>query len=192
MGSEFDEVEIHVVKVGTGGLACARQHHRALSSTGIDWRDGRWMRRAGGQDGNSPGFRIRPVVEIATGLRFLTPGCWCPSSRVQRATARQAATLRDRLTAPFPMLRPCTPKAASAPSAPSCAGGLGPSVVVGVRATNGYVAAGAVAAAATMHVLVDDLVTGARGLAGHADTASLFNIADRGVKPVRFEGISTV
>ncbi|NDH84666.1 MAG: hypothetical protein EBY65_07310, partial [Acidimicrobiia bacterium] len=46
---EFDEVEeIHVAKVGTGGPACARQHHRALSSTGIDWRDGRWMRRAGG------------------------------------------------------------------------------------------------------------------------------------------------
>ena len=45
---EFDEIEeIHVAKVGTGGPACARQHHRALSSTGIDWRDGRWMRRAG-------------------------------------------------------------------------------------------------------------------------------------------------
>ena len=54
------------------------------------------------------------------------------------------------------------------------------------------VAAGAVAAAATMHVLADDLVTGARGLAGHADTVGLFTtLADRGVKPVRFEGIST-
>ena len=54
------------------------------------------------------------------------------------------------------------------------------------------VAAGAVAAAATMHVLADDLVTGARGLAGHADTVGLLTtLADRGVKPVRFEGIST-
>ena len=42
-----------------------------------------------------------------------------------------------------------------------------------------------------MHVLADDLVTGARGLAGHADTVGLLTtLADR-VKPVRFEGIST-
>ena len=47
--AELDTVdEIHVAKVGTGGPACARQHHRSLSSVAIDWRDGRWTRRAGG------------------------------------------------------------------------------------------------------------------------------------------------
>jgi hypothetical protein len=54
------------------------------------------------------------------------------------------------------------------------------------------VAAGAVAAATTMHVLAGDLAPGARGLAGHSDTVGLLTtLADRGVKPVRFEGIST-
>lgn len=54
------------------------------------------------------------------------------------------------------------------------------------------VASGAVAAATTMHVLAGDFEIGARGLAGHADTVGVLNtLAARGVKPVRFEGIST-
>ncbi|MEJ7583882.1 MAG: Gfo/Idh/MocA family oxidoreductase [Acidimicrobiales bacterium] len=45
----FDRVdEIHVAKSGTGGPACARQHHRALGGAAIDWRDGGWQRRPGG------------------------------------------------------------------------------------------------------------------------------------------------
>ena len=193
---EFDEVEeIHVAKVGTGGPACARQHHRALSSTGIDWRDGRWMRRAGGS-GRELAWFPDPVggrdcyrAALPDAL-LLVP----EFDGVQRVTARQAATRRDRLTAPLPMLRP-----------PHAEGGIGAIRVelrgrVGVeRRVSVYgaierpaVAAGAVAAAATMHVLADDLVTGARGLAGHADTVGLLTtLADRGVKPVRFEGIST-
>ena len=59
-------------------------------------------------------------------------------------------------------------------------------------ALSDVVAAGAVAAATTMHVLAGDLAPGARGLASHADTVGLLTtLADRGVKPVRFEGIST-
>ena len=34
--------EIHVARLGTGGPACARQHHRALAGTALDWRDGGW------------------------------------------------------------------------------------------------------------------------------------------------------
>jgi len=46
---EFDTVdEIHVAKYGTGGPACARQHHFALTHESVDWRDGAWRRRAGG------------------------------------------------------------------------------------------------------------------------------------------------
>ena len=45
----FDEVdEIHVCRAGTGGPACARQHHAALTGAALDWRDGDWVRRRGG------------------------------------------------------------------------------------------------------------------------------------------------
>src|SRR3954470_7486526 len=45
----FDTVEqVHVAKAGTGGPACARQHHHALASEVVDWRDGAWTRRSGG------------------------------------------------------------------------------------------------------------------------------------------------
>src|SRR5690606_30805804 len=41
-GAQSFEVvdEIHVAKAGTGGPSCARSHHRALSGTAFDWRDG--------------------------------------------------------------------------------------------------------------------------------------------------------
>ncbi|MEM8706473.1 MAG: NAD(P)-binding domain-containing protein [Actinomycetota bacterium] len=193
---EFDEIEeIHVAKVGTGGPACARQHHRALSSTGIDWRDGRWMRRSGGS-GRELAWFPDPVggrdcyrAALPDALLLVRE-----FERVQRVTARQAATRRDRLTAPLPMLRP-----------PHAEGGIGAVRVelrgrVGVeRAVSVYgaierpaVAAGAVAAATTMHVLEGEFAPGARGLAGHGDTVGLLQtVASRGVKPVRFEGIST-
>src|SRR5262245_17362288 len=42
----FESVdEIHVARIGTAGPACARQHHRALGGSAIDWRDGGWVRR---------------------------------------------------------------------------------------------------------------------------------------------------
>lgn len=193
---EFDEIEeIHVAKVGTGGPACARQHHRALSSTGIDWRDGRWMRRAGGS-GRELAWFPDPVggrdcyrAALPDAL-LLVP----EFERVQRVTARQAATRRDRLTAPLPMLRP-----------PHAEGGIG-AVRVELRGRVGIerrvavygaierpaVAAGAVAAAVTLHVVDGDVEPGARGLAGYTDTVGLLRtLAARGVKPVRFEGIST-
>ncbi|MEO0492849.1 MAG: hypothetical protein AAF081_05485 [Actinomycetota bacterium] len=193
---EFDEIdEIHVAKVGTGGPACARQHHRALSSTGIDWRDGTWMRRSGGS-GRELAWFPDPVGGRDC-YRAALPDALLLVQEfegVQRVTARQAATRRDRLTAPLPMLRP-----------PHAEGGIG-AIRVELRGRVGVerqvavygaidrpaVAAGAVAAAATMHVLADDISPGARGLAGHTDTVGLLStLAGRGVKPVRFEGIST-
>lgn len=193
---EFDEVdEIHVAKVGTGGPACAQQHHRALSSTGIDWRDGRWMRRAGGSGRELAWFPDpvggRDCYRAALPDALLLVPCF---DQVQRVTARQAATRRDRLTAPLPMLRP-----------PHVEGGIGGIRVelrgrVGVeRRVSVYgaidrpaVAAGAVAAAVTLHALAGDIAPGAAGLAAHGDTVGLLQtLAARGVKPVRFEGVST-
>lgn len=54
------------------------------------------------------------------------------------------------------------------------------------------VATGAMAATATLHVARGDLAPGAAGLAEVRDTvAMLHTLATCGVKPVRFEGVST-
>jgi saccharopine dehydrogenase-like NADP-dependent oxidoreductase len=105
--ADFDVVEeIHVAKHGTGGPACARQHHHALRSTGLDWRDHAWRRRSPGS-GRELSFFPDPIggadcyrASLPDGLLLVPafPG-------VERVTARLAATRRDRLTASLPMLR---------------------------------------------------------------------------------------
>ncbi|MDW3220289.1 MAG: hypothetical protein R8F63_16895 [Acidimicrobiales bacterium] len=193
---ELDRVdEIHVAKVGTGGPACARQHHRSLSSTGLDWRDGKWTRRSGGSGRELVYFPdpiggrdcYRAGLPDALLLVPEFPG-------VDRVTARRAATRRDRLTAPLPMLRP-----------PPVEGGIG-AVRVELRGRVGIerrvlvlgaierpaVAAGAVAACTTLHVMEGRAEPGAYGLAGMPDHLALLRrIGDCGVRPMRFEGVST-
>lgn len=194
--AEFDQVEeIHVAKVGTGGPACARQHHRSLSSTALDWRDGKWTRRAGGSGRELVYFPdpiggrdcYRAGLPDALLLVPEFPG-------VERVTARRAATRRDRLTAPLPMLRP-----------PPAEGGIG-AIRVELRGRVGIerrvsvlgaierpaVAAGAVAACATLHVLAGRADAGAYGLAGMDDHRALLrSIGECGVRPLRFEGVTT-
>jgi saccharopine dehydrogenase-like NADP-dependent oxidoreductase len=104
---DFDAVdEIHVARQGTGGPACARQHHHALRGVGLDWRDHAWRRRPPGS-GRELCFFPDPVggsdcyrAALPDGLLLVPafPG-------VGRVTARLAATRRDRLTAGLPMLR---------------------------------------------------------------------------------------
>ena len=105
--AELDEVdEIHVARLGTGGPACARQHHRALGGTALDWRDGGWLQRQGGSGRELCWFPdpvgaadcYRAALPDALLLVPAFPG-------VERVTARLAATRRDRLTARLPMLR---------------------------------------------------------------------------------------
>ena len=193
--SEFDQVdEIHVAKVGTGGPACARQHHQALSSVGLDWRDGRWTSRAPGS-GRELAYFPDPI-----GGRDCYRGALPDAlllvpefEGVQRVTARMAATRRDRLTSPLPMLRP-----------PHAEGGIG-AVRVELRGRVGIerrvsvfgaverpaVAAAAVAVSTSLSVLKGEFPAGACGLAGLADPLPLLtDIADRGVRPLRFEGVS--
>ena len=193
--SEFDHVdEIHVAKVGTGGPSCARQHHQALSSVGLDWRDGRWTSRAPGS-GRELAYFPDPI-----GGRDCYRGALPDAlllvpefEGVQRVTARMAATRRDRLTSPLPMLRP-----------PHAEGGIG-AVRVEVRGRVGIerrvsvfgavehpaVAAAVVAVSTCLGVLKGGFPTGAYGLAGLADPLPLLrDIADRGVRPLRFEGVS--
>ncbi len=193
--TEFDEIdEIHVAKVGAGGPSCARQHHRALSSSGLDWRDGRWTRRAGGS-GRELVWFPDPVAgrdcyrgALPDSL-LLVPAF----THVARVTARVAATRRDRLTSPLPMLWK-----------PHLEGGTG-AVRVEVRGLVGEerrvsvlgavdrpaVAAGAVAAAAAMHVIGGYCPPGAYGLAEVVEPLRMLrDLRSRGVKPMRFEGLS--
>ena len=188
----LDQVdEIHVARMGTGGPACARQHHAALAGVGLDWRDGGWQRRAAGS-GRELCWFPDPIgaadcyrAELPDGLLLVPafPG-------VGRVTARLAATRRDRLTARLPMLRPPHPE-----------GGLG-AVRVEVRGRDGDgiavhifgamdrpgVAAGAVAALTAVEL--------GAGRAHHAGTGGLASmievrpflreLARRGVKVASF------
>jgi hypothetical protein len=193
---ELDAVdEVHVAKVGTGGPACARQHHRSLSSTALDWRDGRWTRRAGGSGRELAWFPdpvggrdcYRAALPDALLLVPAFPG-------VDRVTARMAATRRDRLTAPLPMLRP-----------PHTEGGVG-AVRIEVRGRVGIerrvvvlgaidrpaVASGAVAATVALRVVTDRLEPGSRGLAALDCSADILrDLAQRGINAARFEGFAT-
>lgn len=168
--------EIHVARLGTGGPACARQHHRSLGGTAIDWRDGGWQRRAAGS-GRELSWFPDPIGSAdcyRAGLPdalLLVPAF----AGVGRVTARLAATRRDRLTAQLPMLRPPHPE-----------GGLG-AVRVEVRGRDEQgiaveilgamdrpgVAGGAVAALAAVEL--------GQGRARHAGAGGLASLVE--VKP---------
>ncbi|MHB1536097.1 MAG: hypothetical protein ACYC1D_16100, partial [Acidimicrobiales bacterium] len=98
--------EVHVASLGTGGPACARQHHASFSVVAQDWEDGAWRRRPGGS-GRELVWFPEPVggadcyrAGLADAL-LLAPAF--PGAR--RVTVRRHATRRDRVTAWLPMLR---------------------------------------------------------------------------------------
>ena len=193
--ADFDEVdEIHVARIGTGGPACARQHHRALAGTAVDWRDGAWQTRPAGSGRELCWFP--DPVGAADCYRASLPDSLLLVSRfpgVSRVTSRLAATRRDRLTSWLPMLRPPHPE-----------GGVG-AIRVEVRGRRGTtrdvrvlgamdrpaVAAGAVAAVAAVWAASDRIPPGAGGLAGIADSVPfLADLGRRGVRAAVFEGLA--
>ena len=193
--SEFDAVdEIHVAKVGTGGPACARQHHRALSSLAIDWRDGRWTRRAGGSGRELCWFPdpvagrdcYRAALPDALLLVPAFPG-------VDRVTARMAATRRDRLTAPLPMMRRPHPEGGVGAVRVELRGwcqGERRVVVLGSQARPAHGAA-VVAAATALHLVDRQVPAGAAGLASVPDADRLLSaVVALGLRPSRFEGFA--
>ena len=195
--SDFSTVdEVHVAKTGTGGPACARQHHAALAGEAVDWRDGAWVRRRGGSGRELCWFPdpiggldcYRGALPDALLLHAAFPG-------VSRITARVSGSRRDRVTARLPMLR-----------RPHVEGAIG-AVRVEVRGRRGAVtdarvlgaidrpavAAGAVAAVATAWCVDGRLAgVGAGGLAELvADVVPfLHDLADRGVRGAIFAGAS--
>ena len=205
--AEFDTVdEIHVAKAGTGGPACARQHHRALSSLAIDWRDGRWTRRPGGSGRELCWFPdpvagrdcYRGALPDALLLVSAFPG-------VNRVTARMAATRRDRLTAPLPMMRRPHPEGGVGAVRVELRGWRNGGRHVAVLGAQARPAEGsAVVAASTALHLIDNgikvengikidngIKPGAAGLATIADPGSLLReVTARGLRPCRFEGFA--
>lgn len=191
---KFEHVdEIHIAKSGTGGPACARQHHRALGRAAVDWRDGAWDARAGGSgrelcwfpDPIGPQDCYRAELPDALLLVPAFPG-------VRRVTSRVSATRRDRLTARLPMLWPTDAEGGPGAVRVEVRGrvdGRGSVLVYGVM-DRPAVAAGAVAAVAASFI-TDGLVKrfGAAGLAESVDSlAFLRELARRGVRAAVFEG----
>jgi NAD binding domain of 6-phosphogluconate dehydrogenase len=99
--------EIHIAMHGTGGPACARQHHRALAGWAAGWHEGEWISRPSGSGrelcwfpepvGPRDCYRAEMPDPMLIHRAFPT---------VERISARISATRRDRLTARLPMLRP--------------------------------------------------------------------------------------
>jgi hypothetical protein len=189
----FDAVdELHVAKVGTGGPACARQHHRAFRGMALDWRDGTWVQRRGGS-GRELCWFPEPIggrdcyrAELADTVLLVDafPG-------VSRVTTRVAATRRDRLTMQLPMLSPPHAEGGVGAVRVELRGraGTGTRVVVLGAIDRPGVAAGSVAAQTCLWVLDGRIAPGARGLAETAEAKPfLRELADRGVKAAIFDG----
>jgi saccharopine dehydrogenase-like NADP-dependent oxidoreductase len=191
--TQFDQVdEIHVARQGTGGPACARQHHSALLSRGIDWRDRAWERRPPGS-GRELSFFPDPIGG-ADCYRAALPDALLlvPAfSGVGRVTARLAATRRDRWTAGLPMLRRPHPEGRIGGLRVEVRGRRGvlhDTVVLGAI-DRPAVAAATVAGLTARWVGAGRVQPGARGLAGAVDSLRfLHELSDAGVRAAVFEG----
>jgi len=108
----FDSVStISTAQFGTGGPACAREHHRAMSAAAHEVHRG-LLRESRGGTGRELVWFPDPIGAAdcyRAGLAdpFLLHQAFPAVFRVE---SRQAATRRDRLTARLPMLRPPHPE----------------------------------------------------------------------------------
>ena len=99
--------ELHVAVHGTGGPACAREHHRSLRGWAIGWQDEHWIERPAGS-GRELCWFPEPVGARDC-YRAEMPDPWLLHRSfpgVERISARMSATRRDRFTARLPMLSP--------------------------------------------------------------------------------------
>lgn len=185
--------EIHVARDGAGGPACARQRLRALRGAAQEWRDGTWVRRAGfsGRElcwfPDPIGARDCYRADLAEPLVLVDA-----FPDVERVSARLAASPRDRVLAPLPVL-----------VGPPVEGGPG-AARVELRGTRdgrrevvlyGVFDRPAVAAAATAAVLALAVASGAtapgsHGAAGSLDPVPVLReLARRGVRSAAFVGV---
>lgn len=186
--------EIHIAKFGTGGPECARQHHKALRSDGLDWRNQQWERRLGGT-GRELCWFPDPVGGLdcyqaaLPDVLLLLPAF----PGVVRATARVSATRRDQATKWLPMLRRPHPEGlvgAIRAEVRGWKGSIRHATILG-SIDRPAVAAGTVAAIAGQWAVNDRFTRfGAGGLAELVDDTVPFlhALAERGVKAAVFEG----
>jgi predicted dinucleotide-binding enzyme len=99
--------EIHVAVHGTGGPACARQHHDALGGRARSWHDGEWVERPSGS-GRELCWFPEPIGPADCYRADLADPVILHRSfpQASRVSARVSATRRDRLTSRLPMLTP--------------------------------------------------------------------------------------
>ena len=184
--------EVHVARMGTGGPACARQHHAALAGQALDWRDGDWQLRPAGSGRELCWFPdpigaqdcYRAELPDALLLELAFPG-------VERVTARLAATRRDRVSAQLPMLRKPHPEGLVGATRVEVRGqrdGITDALVLGAL-DRPAVAAGATAATALRWAVDLRLPSGGGGL-GRVDepVAFLSELVVVGIKAAVFEG----
>jgi hypothetical protein len=187
----MDEVdEIHLARFGTGGPACARQHHRALAARAVDRRDGDWLRRRGGSGRELAVFPdpvgsldcYRAALPDAVLLHRAFPDA-------ARIASRQAANRRQRLLAVLPMLRRPHPEGRIGAIRGRRDGVVVAEVVGAIDRP--AVAAGAVAGLAARWCVTGRIPPGAAGLAEVVEPAPfLHQLADHGVRAAVFEGVT--
>ena len=194
LSQSFDLVEeVHVASLGTGGPACARRHHSALTGLASDWEEGEWRRRPGGS-GRELVWFPEPVggadcyrAALADPLLLVRA---FPDAR--RLTSRLEATRRDRVTSWLPMMRRPHPEGrvgAVRVEMRGWVGGRAETRILG-SAVPPAVAAGAVAAVTAGWIARGDVTAGAAGLIELIDAPSRFlkEVRAHGVTVSEFEG----
>jgi len=178
---------------GTGGPACARQHHRALAGLALAWQDGMWIERSSGSGRELCWFPDPVGAHDCYRAELVDPLLLVPAfPTVSRVSARLSATRRDRITARLPMLRRPHPEGTLGALRVEVRGHRDGAREVEVLGAidRPAVAAGAVAAVAVTHVLAREAPTGVVGMAdARLDTEGLLaELAFRGVKAARYTG----
>ena len=190
----FDSVdEIYVAKHGTGGPACARQHHGALAGEARVWRDGAWTTQRAGS-GRELCWFPEPVggqdcYRAETAEASLLQAAFASTGRIG---ARVSARRRDRLTARLPMLRPPHPEGALGAIRVELRGARAGERAVDVLGAidRPAIAAGAVLAVIATAVAAGEFPAGAFGLSDdRLPTGSMLaELSRRGVRAARFTG----
>ena len=189
--------EIHVAIHGTGGPACARQHHDALGSASRVWYDGAWQERPGGTGRELCWFPdpigahdcYRAALPDPILLHRGFPGAQRITARIDRDPSRppdrpaaDAATTSPR----GPGRRACGSRSGAPLGQPRSA------TILGVAAPLGAVAgetAAICAAAARRGCLPTGLVV--PGQAGLPTTDLLRQLAEAGLTVHRFVGTAS-